>query len=127
MINERANTDNGVGMTRFTVYAVAIFGTFLIMAALVWWTYRYTRPPPLGADRIQERYKYLSEQREADAKALNEYAWQDKDKEIVRLPIQRALEIAAQESRDPAAARSNLVARVEKAAAPAPEKPNIYE
>ena len=115
------------GASRATVYAIAILGTFLITATLVWWMYHYTHPAPLGADRVQERHKNLREQHEAEARVLTEYDWQDRGKEIVRLPIQRAVELTLQEWQNPAAARSNLIARVEKATAPAPAKPNIYE
>jgi hypothetical protein len=125
MIGQHDN-DSG-GMTRFTVYGVAIVGTFLIMATLVWWMDHYARPGPLGADRVQERRKNLRELREADAKVLNEYDWQDRAKEIIRLPIQRAIELTLQEWQNPAAARSNLITRVEKATAPAPAQPNPYE
>src|SRR5438128_10774812 len=115
---------------RFTAYAVGIFGTFLIVAMLVLAMRHYTRPAPVGANRVEERYKFLQDQRAADAKALNEYDWIDKDKGIVRLPVQRAVELTLQEWQNPAAARSNLISRVEKATAvppKAPEKPSIYE
>ena len=115
---------------RLTACAVGIFGTFLIVAMLVLAMRHYTQPAPVGARRVEERYKFLQDQRAADAKALNEYDWMDKDKGIVRLPVQRAVELTLQEWQNPAAARSNLISRVEKAtAAPpkAPEKPSIYE
>ena len=115
---------------RLTAYAVGIFGTFLIVAMLVLAMRHYTRPAPVGANRVEERYKFLQDQRAADAKALNEYDWIDKDKGIVRLPVQRAVELTLQEWQNPAAARSNLISRVEKATAvppKAPEKPSIYE
>ena len=115
---------------RLTAYAVGIFGTFLIVAMLVLAMRHYTRPAPVGANRVEERYKFLQDQRAADAKAINEYDWVDKDKGIVRLPIQRAVELTLQEWQNPAAARSNLISRVEKATAvppKAPEKPSIYE
>ena len=115
---------------RLTAYAIGILGTFLIVAMLVLAMRHYTRPEPVGANRVEERYKFLQDQRAADAKALNEYDWIDKEKGIVRLPVQRAVELTLQEWQNPAAARSNLISRVEKAtAAPpkAPEKPSIYE
>jgi len=115
---------------RLTACAVGIFGTFLIVAMLVLAMRHYTQRAQVGAKRVEERYKFLQDQRAADAKAINEYDWVDKDKGIVRLPIQRAVELTLQEWQNPAAARSNLISRVEKAtAAPpkAPEKPNIYE
>jgi hypothetical protein len=115
---------------RLTAYAIGICGTFLIVAMLVLAMRHYTQPAPVGAKRIEERYKFLQDLRAVDAKALNEYDWIDKDKGIVRLPVQRAVELTLQEWQNPAAARSNLISRVEKAtAAPpkAPEKPGIYE
>ena len=115
---------------RLTAYAIGILGTFLIVALLVLAMQHYTKPAPVGANRVEERYKFLQDQRAADAKALTEYEWIDKDKGIVRLPVQRAVELTLQEWQNPAAARSNLISRVEKAtAAPpkAPEKPSIYE
>src|SRR5882672_11175990 len=112
---------------RLSAYAISILGTFLIVAMLVVAMRHYTQPAPVGANRVEERYKFLQEQRAADARALSEYDWQDKDKGIVRLPVQRAVELTVQEWQNPAAARSNLVARVEKATAvppPPPAKPN---
>ena len=112
---------------RLTAYAVGILGTFLIVALLVLAMRHYTQPAPVGANRVEERYKFLQDQRAADAKSLSEYDWVDKDKGIVRLPVQRAMELTLQEWRNPAAARSNLISRVEKATAVPPPKPNIYE
>lgn len=108
----------------------AIAGTFLIVAALVCVMRRYTRPAPLDQARIQERKKYLTEIQAANAEALNNYAWQDQAKGLVRLPITNAIQLTIREYQNPAAARSNLAARADKAFAPppkAPEKPNPYE
>src|SRR5205807_10015694 len=125
-----AENQSPIDKARTAALAIGGLGTFLIVALLVAAMRHSTRPEPVGANRVEERYKNLQEQRAADAKALNEYDWQDKDKGIVRLPIQRAVELTLQEWQNPAAARSNLISRVEKAtAAPpkAPEKPSIYE
>ena len=124
---QKSSTFDGA---RLTAYAIGVLGTFLLVALLVLAMRHYTRPAPVGANRVEERFKFLQDQRAADAKALNEYDWTDKEKGIVRLPVQRAMELTLQEWQNPAAARSNLISRVEKAtAAPpkAPEKPNIYE
>lgn len=133
------SSDNGGFFSRVgvTIYVVAILGCFLIVAGLIWATAKYVRPQPLGEARIQERYKNLHELREAEAKVLTQYDWQDKAKEIVRLPVittdgqpGRAMELTVQEWQNPAAARSNLIGRVTRAIAPAPrppEQPNKYE
>ena len=112
---------------RATAWAIGILGTFLIVAMLVLAMRHYSQPLPVGVNRVEERYKFLHEQKASDAKALNEYDWQDKGKGIVRLPVQRAVELTLQEWQHPAAARSNLISRVEKATAVPPPKPNIYE
>jgi len=115
---------------RVTAWGVGILGTFLITAVLVAAMRYYARPEPVGANRAEERRKNLNELRAADTKTSNEYDWQDKDKGIVRLPVQRAMELTLQEWKNPAAARSNLVARVDKATVvppKAPEKPNPFE
>jgi hypothetical protein len=110
--------------------AVAALGACLIFVALVWTTRQYTRPAPLGADRKAERAKALAELRAAETEALNSAAWMDQPKGIVRLPIAEAMKLAEREWQNPAQARSNLIARVEKATAlppKAPEKPSQFE
>jgi len=112
-------------------YAVAILGAFLIVAALVRAMVHYTQPPALGQDRAAARAKALAELRAAEAEALEHPAWIDQTKGIVRLPINEALKMVERDwGRNPAAARSNLISRVEKATAlppKAPEKPSQFE
>jgi|SRR5437868_13760198 len=112
---------------------LAITGTFLIVAAILYVTRQYTRPAPLGANRIQERQKFLAEIQAANTDGLNNYAWLDQAKGWIRLPITNAMDLTIREYRNPAAARSNLAMRADKAFAPpppvpkAPEKPNPFE
>lgn len=108
---------------------IAIIGTFLIMAGLVWYTRSYTRPEPVGAARAQERRKNLEEIRNAGADQLNNFAWQDPSKGLVRLPIDYAIQLTLKEWQNPAAARSNLIALSAQAAPapPPPPPPNPYE
>ncbi|MEP6663569.1 MAG: hypothetical protein ABJC04_07880 [Verrucomicrobiota bacterium] len=116
--------------SRCTAYVLGILGTFLLMAGLVWLMRHYTQPAPLGAERALERIKNLKEMRAADFDAVNNYGWQDQAKGLVRLPVARAMEITLQEWQNPAAARADLIARMEKATAPAPkapEKPSPFE
>jgi hypothetical protein len=117
---------------RACAYGVAILGTFLIMAVLVRVMVNYTRPAPPTEDRAQLRRKNLKELRAANAEVLNtqNYVWQDQAKGVVRMPIARAMELSLKLWQDKAGARSNLIARVEKATAvppKAPEKPSQYE
>ena len=110
-------------------YSVAVIGCFLIVGALVWVMYCYTRTEPLGEDRAAVRRKALADVRAADAEALNNpnYVWQDQTKGIVRLPLKSAMDLSLRLWQDPAAARSNLIARVEKAFYVPPPPPNKFD
>ena len=112
-------------------YIVGILGSFLIVALLVWVMHHYTQPAPLGEDRAAFRAKTLVELRAAETEALNNPGWVDQTKGLVRLPIEDAMKMVERDwGQNPAAARSNLISRVEKATAPppkVPEKPSQFE
>ena len=119
-----------VGERTTLAYAIGILGSFLIVAALVWAMRHYTQPPPLGEDRIALRKKALAELRATETEELNSYGWLDQSKGIVRIPIAEAMKLALRDWQNPAAGRSNLIARVEKATAlppKTPEKPSQFE
>ena len=102
----------------------------LIFAGLVWKMQQFTTPAPLGAVRAAERAKALADLRAEEAIALNNVGWVDQAKGVVRLPIADAVKLAEKQWQDPAKARADLIARVEKATAlppKAPEKPSQFE
>jgi hypothetical protein len=102
----------------------------LLFAAIVAMV-KYSAPvPAIDADRAAVRTRALAEIRAAEAQALYHPGWIDENRGLVRLPIEVAMQITKREWQNPAAARSNLMARVEKATAPvpqAPAKPNPFE
>jgi hypothetical protein len=111
-------------------YIVGILGTFLIVALLVWFMHRYTETGGINEERKAARGKALVELRAADTEALENTAWIDPNKGLVRLRVQDAMKLVEREWRNPAAARSNLLARVEKATAvppAAPAQPSPFE
>ncbi len=115
-------------------YVLGILGSLLIIGALAWAIHRYTQPAPLGEDRAAVRTKALAELRAFEAEALEHTGWVDPVKGIVRLRIEDAMKIVERDwGANPAAGRSNLITRVEKATAlpppapKAPEKPSPYE
>ena len=104
--------------------ACFLFATFAVKVRLS------VPVPAIDADRAAVRAKALAEIRAAETQALNHPGWIDESRGLVRLPIEVAMQITEREWQDPAAARSNLTARVEKATAPAPPapaKPNPFE
>ena len=107
-------------------FLIACF-LFVAIAVKVKWS---VPVPAIDADRAAVRAKALAEIRVAESQALNHPGWIDENRGLVRLPIDVAMQITAREWQDPAAARSNLTVRVEKATAPAPEaseKPSAFE
>lgn len=112
------------------VYVIGILGSFLIIAGLVWAMRHYSEPPPVE-NRAAVRAKALAELRADEADKLENPGWVDPVKGQVRLPVRVAMQIVLRDwSQNPAAARSNLVERVEKAnVAPPkpPEKPSPFE
>jgi hypothetical protein len=109
---------------------IGIAGCFLIVAALGWAIHRYTQPAPLGEDRAAMRSKALAELRAAETEALTHAAWIDQGKGLVRLRIEDAMNQVVRDWQNPPAARSNLIARVEKATyvpPPPPPKPSALE
>ena len=97
-------------------YFVAVLASLLIMVALVALMKHYTAPEPSKAGaRDLERMKAGNEVRGAAATALTAYGWENQAKGIVRLPVNRAVELILQDYKDPAAGRAKLIARSEKA------------
>jgi hypothetical protein len=108
-------------------YFFGILGSFLIVAALAWAIHRYTQPAPLGEDRAAVRRQALAELRASETEALHTTAWLDQPKGLVRLRIEDAMKLVERDWQNPAAGRSNLIARVATANAKPPEKPSQFE
>lgn len=113
------------------IYLIAVIGAFLIVGALVMTMRHYNQPPGLNTKRMAERAAALAELRAAEAEAISRPGWVDQGKGIVRLPVDQAMKIVLKDWQNPAAGRSNLLARVAKANPPpapkAPEKPSPFE
>jgi hypothetical protein len=112
---------------QFTAYLVGVLGTLLIMFVLADYMRRATRPEPLTQTQVEQRRKNLAEVRTTSSNELHNVTWRDKAKGIAQIPIERALDLTLTEWKNPAAARTNLIARAEKAFAKPPEKPNPFE
>ena len=85
---------------------------------------RWSVPAPaIDADRAVVRARALAEIRAAETRALNQAGWIEEKHGLVRLPIEVGMRITEREWQNPAAARSNLTARAEKAASMATAAP----
>ena len=106
------------------ILAVVLFAVIGVAAKLL------IQPPAIDADRAAERAQALAEIRATEYTNLTTVGWVDQSRGIVRLPIDSAIQLAAQKWQDPSAARADLNDRAEKAAAPAPvapPKPSAFE
>jgi hypothetical protein len=117
-------TYNTPGGFKLTVYGIVIAACFLLMFYVVRNMYRENNPGRVNSARAAERIKARNELREKTTTALLQGGTVD-NKGIVRLPIARAMQMTVEAYQNPEAARSNLVARAQKAAAPVP--PTSFE
>ena len=92
-----------------------------LFAGLVLWVKCAVSVPAIDADRAALRAKDLMEIRTNADEELNHVGWVDQQRGIVRLPIDVAMKMAAQEWQNPAEARTNLIAREEMATKPLPK------
>jgi hypothetical protein len=80
-------------------------------------------PSPRGSDyeetRAKKRMETLKTVREDAEKALNSYAWIDKNKGVVRIPISRAMELTIAQLAQQKPAPAGAIAMPEAQASPA--------
>jgi hypothetical protein len=120
-------TYNSPGGFKLSIYGFFILIGFFVMFWLVRGMYHEQPYQPVNADRGLARKKARMELSAKAIEALNTPGWVDQNKKIVRLPIARAMELTIENYKNPEAARSNLITRAQKAAAPAPAQPNPFE
>jgi hypothetical protein len=104
-------------------------GVVLLMALFGAIAVAIIGPVPRGdtyeQQRAQNREKKLKDLRDEDAKALASYAWIDKNKGSVRIPIERAMQLTAAElaNKKPTVAGPIATPAPEASAPPSPGAP----
>ena len=121
-MTEVRTTRSAAEIGKITVYSVAILAVLLIGYILVHAMRAYVQTPAVNANRSAERAAGLADVRATAEKELHgDPGYINKPNNVVRLPIDRAMQIVIEEGKNPAAFRSNFLSRVEKAtAAPKP-------
>ncbi len=78
---------------------VLITAGFLLFGYIAYKQYSSTRPEALhlGSKTPVERAQIFSDVRANQLKLTSEYGWVDKEKGIVRLPVERAMELTLEE------------------------------
>lgn len=109
---------NTPGGFKVVTYGIAIFLAFLIMGYLVRRMQRLHDPGRVNSARAVERLKARENLTKSSLEALAKAGWADQAKGLVRLPIDRAMELTVQAYQNPEGARSNWVARSQQAQKP---------
>jgi hypothetical protein len=110
------------GGFKLTIFGIVIVGLFFTMFLFTRGMYRENRTErPNATARAAERIKARDELRKMTGAALANGGMVDTNKGIVRIPIARAMQMTVDAYQNPQAAHSNLVARAQKAAEPAPQ------
>lgn len=74
-------------------------GFFVVLViAVFFWMDRRPETVAFGGLSPQERVTLLREQRERDREILEKYDWIDRDAGVVRLPVDRAMELFLEET-----------------------------
>lgn len=79
--------------------------------------------PDINADQATVRYQDLAQMHGVEYTNLTQPGWVDVSRGTVRLPIDTAVTLTETAWKNPASARADLIAREEKASAPAPVRP----
>jgi hypothetical protein len=113
-----ANTEQSQSSAPFSTW-VGVVLLFALFGAIV---VAVIGPTPRGDSyeqmRAEARAKKLKDAREEDSKALTSYAWIDKNKGTVRLPIDRAMELTVADLANKKPAPAYAIATPESSAAP---------
>src|SRR5437762_10233589 len=113
-----ANTEQLQSSAPFSTWVgvVLLFALFGVIVVAV------IGPSPRGDSyekmRAETRAKKLKDARDEESKALTTYAWVDKNKGTVRLPIDRAMELTVADLANKKPAAANPIAAPESSAAP---------
>jgi len=83
----------------FFVSAIAVIGGFLIFVLILVIAYLPNKPAPLpeGTKTPEERAVILRELRAKETAAATSYGWVDQTKGVVRIPIERAMQLTVEE------------------------------
>ncbi|MGC8743466.1 MAG: hypothetical protein ACP5T0_06275 [Verrucomicrobiia bacterium] len=121
----RKNTKDGISQSQYrTKLAIgaACFVFVAIVAALVFIRTNVLYEKPLNHERSQERLKARAEVEQTSAAIIDSYSWQDKSRGVVRLPVERAMELASKIYQNPQTARSNIIQRLEWSTRPTQQR-----
>ncbi len=97
MSNEIPNTEPSDKTVLFS--AIGFIGVFLVFAFIVAVAYVPNRSVSQEALNVEARMKIRNEVRNEQTRLVNAYEWVNQNEGVVRIPVERAMELAVQELR----------------------------
>ncbi len=98
MSNEILNTEPSDKKVLFS--AIGFIGVFLVFAFIVAVAYLPNRSVSQEALNVEARSKILKEVQTEQARLVNAYEWVNQNEGVVRIPVERAMELTVQELRE---------------------------
>ena len=91
--------DNQNEPSRSFLPIALVIGGFFLFLAIAAFAWLDRRPPTVawGGQEAAERREILKEQTERERAVLEQYGWIDRDAGIVRLPVERAMDLWLEE------------------------------
>ena len=91
--HDTSSNKSDPGGFKVMVSAIGYIGVMLIFMPIVYFSYISNRPSPIDERIIDERLQTLAEVRANQHNAAANYGWVDRSQGIVRIPIERAMEL----------------------------------
>ena len=86
--------------TKYVWSAVAVIVLILAVSGVVVLLYFLNRPEPLNFEIVKERKAKLAEVNAKQHELISKYAWIDKEKGIVQIPIEQSMKLTVEELRN---------------------------
>ncbi len=97
MSDEPPDRENSPSDNRVLLSALGWVGVIALFLAVVAVTYLRDLPGRVDASLVEERHRRLAELRASEVETANSYAWIDREKGVIRIPVERAIEITVRE------------------------------
>lgn len=99
-MNNHTNTNIGVpSNTKYTWGGLGVIALIAAIAGLAIFLYFINAPKPLNFEIINERKARLADVNAKQNELITQYAWVDQAKGIVRIPVERSMQLTVEELR----------------------------
>ncbi|PWU07132.1 MAG: hypothetical protein C5B43_00790 [Verrucomicrobia bacterium] len=90
---------------KYTWGGVGVVAIVALIGGLAMFLYFINAPKPINSEIVSERKARLAEVNAKQNELISTYAWIDQSKGVVRIPIERAMQITVEELRHPNTAK----------------------